>query len=76
MNYVTQTIIDILEERFIDDKSYLSEKLEELTAHENKYDGLSFLYTKADSTTIEMYSQKTELTIENIEYLKSIWYKI
>jgi len=76
MNYVTQTIIDILEERFVDDKSYLSEKLEELTTHENKYDGLNFLCTKADSTTIEMYSKKTELTIENIEYLKSIWYKI
>ena len=76
MNYVTQTIIDILEERFIDDKSYLSEKLEELAAHKNKYDGLNFLCTKADKTTIEMYSQKTELTVEDIEYLKGIWYKI
>jgi len=76
MNYVTQTIIEILEERFADDKPYLSEKLEELATHENKYDGLSFLCTKADKTTIEMYSQKTELTVENIQYLKDIWYKI
>jgi len=76
MNYVTQTIIDILEERFADDKPYLSEKLEELIVHENKYDGLNFLFTKADSTTIKMYTQRTELTVENIAYLKSIWYKI
>ena len=76
MNYVTQTIIEILEERFADDKPYLSEKLEELATHENKYDGLNFLCTKADKTTIEMYSQKTELTVENIQYLKDIWYKI
>ena len=76
MNYVTQTIIDILEERFAKDKSYLSEKLEELHTHKNKYDGLNFLFTKADSTTIKMYTQKTELTEENIAYLKNIWYKI
>ena len=76
MNYVTQTIIDIYEERFADDKPYLSEKLEELNTHKNKYDGLNFLCTKADSTTIKMYAQKTELTVENISYLKSIWYKV
>ena len=76
MNYVTQTIIDILEERFAHDKPYLSEKLEELMTHKNKYDGLDFLCSKADSTTIKMYSERTELTVENIAYLKSIWYKI
>jgi len=76
MNYVTQTIIDILEERFANDKPYLSEKLEELNTHKNKYDGLNFLCTQADSTTIKMYAQKTELTVENISYLKNIWYKI
>ncbi len=76
MNYVTQILIDILEKRFADDKPYLSEKLEELATHKNKYDGLNFLCTKADSTTIKMYTQRTELTIENIEYLKAIWYKI
>jgi len=76
MNYVTQTIIDILEERFSNDKPYLAEKLEELNTHKNKYDGLNFLCTKADQTTIKMYAQKTELTEENIAYLKDIWYKI
>ena len=76
MNYVIQTIIEILEKRFANDKPYLSEKLEELATHENKYDRLNFLCTKADKTTIEMYSQKTKLTVENIQYLKDIWYKI
>lgn len=33
MNYVTQTIIDILKERFANDNTYLSEKLEELMTH-------------------------------------------
>ena len=76
MNYVTQTIIEILEERFTNDKSYLSEKLEELNTHKNKYDGLKFLCTKADQNTIKMYAQRTELTEENIACLKDIWYKI
>lgn len=76
MNYVTQTIIDILKERFAHDRPYLSEKLEELESHQNKYDGLDFLCSKADSTTIKMYSQRTELTIEDIQFLKSIWSRI
>jgi len=76
MNYITQTIIDIFEERFANDQPYLLEKLEELNTHTNKYDGLNFLCNKADKTTIKMYTQKTELTEENIAYLKSIWYKI
>ena len=76
MNYVTQTLIDIYKERFVDDKLYLSEKLEELEAHENKYDGLDFLCSKADGTTVKMYADKTELTVEDIETLKDMWYKI
>lgn len=64
MNYVTQTIIDILEERFSNDKPYLSEKIEELMTHENKYDGLNFLCTKADSTTIKMYAKKQNLLLK------------
>jgi len=76
MDYVTQTLIDIYKERFAYDKPYLSEKLEELETHENKYDGLDFLCTKADSVTIKMYSDKTELTVEDIKTLKKMWYKI
>lgn len=76
MNYVTQTLIDIYKERFAHDKPYLSEKLEELEAHENKYDGLDFLCSKADRTTIKMYADKTELTVADIEALKDMWYKI
>jgi hypothetical protein len=76
MNYVTQTLINIYKERFSHDKPYLSEKLEELEAHESKYDGLDFLCSKADRTTIEMYAEKTQLTIEDIKALKRMWYKI
>ena len=76
MNYVTQILIDIYNERFAGDHSYLAEKLEELESHENKYDGLNFLCTKADSTTKKMYAEKTQLTVEEIEFLKSIWHKI
>lgn len=76
MNYVTQTLINIYKERFAHDKPYLSEKLEELEAHKNKYDGLDFLCSKADNITIKMYADKTELTVEDIEALKKMWYKI
>jgi len=76
MNYVTQTLIDIYKERFEQDKLYLSEKLEELETHKNKYDGLDFLCTKADRTTIKMYADRTELTVADIEALKEMWYKI
>jgi len=76
MNYVTQTLIDIYKERFAQDKSYLAEKLEELEAHKNKYDGLNFLCSKADKTTIKMYADKTELTVADIKVLKEMWYKI
>ena len=76
MNYITRVLIEIYKERFSHDKPYLSEKLEELEAHENKYDGLNFLCSKADNLTKEMYAEKTELTIEDISFLRSIWYKI
>jgi len=68
MNYVTQTLIDIYKERFADDKPYLSEKLEELEAHENKYDGLDFLCSKADRTTIKQIKLNSQLQI--LRYLK------
>jgi len=76
MNYITRTLIEIYKERFAHDKPYLSEKLEEIEAHENKYDGLNFLCSKADGTTMKMYEERTELTVEDIKFLRSIWYKI
>jgi hypothetical protein len=76
MNYVTQTIKNILKERFANDKSYLFEKLEELEMHENKYDGLNYLFSQADSVTIRMYAERTELTVSEIRYLRNIWHKI
>lgn len=76
MNHVTKTLIDIIKERFAHDKSYLAEKMEELDAHENKFDGLNFLCTKADSTTIKMYAERTKLTVKEIGFLKDIWHKI
>ena len=66
MNYVTQTIINILNERFENNQSYLQEKLEELNKHTNKYDGLDYLCTWADKVTVEMYAEKTDLTVEDI----------
>ena len=75
MNYVTRNLIEIYKERFKNDKSYLVEKLEILEGHKNKYDGLNFL-VNADATTKEMYSNKTELTLEEIQQLKDMWYKI
>jgi len=77
MNYITRNLIEIYEERFKDDESYLAEKLEELEAHnKNKYDGLNFLCTSAESVTIKMYSKKTQLKKEDIQFLKSIWHKV
>ena len=75
MNYVTRNLQEIYKERFKNDKSYLVEKLEILESHKNKYDGLDFL-VGADATTKEMYSNKTELTLEEIQQLKDMWYKI
>ncbi len=76
MNYVTQNLIGIYKERFSHDEAYLSEKLEELEAHKNKYDGLDFLCSKADSNTIKMYTERTKLTVEDINDLKNMWHKI
>jgi hypothetical protein len=76
MNYVTQNIIEIYKERFAEDESYLLEKLEVLESHKNKYDGLNFLCSYCDSKTIEMYSERTELTVAEIEFLRNIWSKI
>jgi site-specific DNA-adenine methylase len=76
MNYITATLIDIYKERFADDKSYLAEKLEELEQHENKWDGLNFLCSKADRKTREKYAEKTELTVEEINFLSGILYKL
>ena len=75
MNYVTRNLIEIYKERFKNDKSYLVEKLEILEGHKNKYDGLNFL-VNTDAITKEMYSNKTELTLEEIQQLKDMWYKI
>ena len=75
MNYVTRNLIEIYKERFKNNKSYLDEKLEILESHNNKFDGLSFL-VGADATTKEMYADKTELTLEEIQQLKDMWYKI
>jgi len=75
MNYVTRNLIEIYKERFKNDKSYLSEKLEILESHNNKYDGLDFL-VGSDATTKEMYSNKTQLTLEEIDQLKKMWCNI
>jgi len=76
MNYVTQTLMEIYSERFAHDKPFLSEKIEELEKHRNKYDGLTFLCCSADETTVDMYAERTKLTIEEISFLRSIWCKI
>ncbi len=75
MNYVTATIIDIMKDRFEDDVFYLTEKLKILKKHKNKFDGLEFLVS-ADRTTKEMYAERTELTLADIEQLKDMWYKL
>jgi hypothetical protein len=75
MNNVTRNLITIYQERFKNDKSYLEEKLEILENHKNKLDGLSFLIN-ADTDTQKMYTQKTDLTIEEISQLKEMWHKL
>lgn len=72
MNYVTRNLIEIYKERFKNDKPYLSEKLEILESHQNKLDGLSFLIG-ADATTKEMYSDRTQLSLKEIEQLRKMW---
>ena len=72
MNYITRNLIEIYEERFKDDESYLAEKLEELEAHnKNKYDGLNFLCTSAESVTIKMYSKEHNLKKKISNFLKA-----
>lgn len=76
MNYITQNIIEIYEERFSNDLPYLSEKLEVLKTHKSKYDGLNFLCCSADRTTIKMYAERTDLSVEDIAALRAMWHKI
>jgi len=75
MNNVTRNLITIYQERFKNDKSYLEEKLEILENHKNKLDGLSFLIN-ADAVTQKMYTEKTDLTMEEISQLKEMWHKL
>lgn len=53
MDYISKIIIEVLEERFKNDKSYLSEKKDEIKKHKNKFDGLNYLFNKCDLTTKE-----------------------
>jgi hypothetical protein len=66
MNYASQIILEILEKKFQNDPFYLSEKKEELEAHENKYDALMYLF-KLDKETKELFAQKVGVTLEDIE---------
>ena len=75
MNYLTLILLQIMEERFADKKAYLAEQKKILKKHKNKYDALNFLVA-SDQTTKQMFSERTDLTIEDISQLKEMWWKI
>ncbi|MDD2358323.1 MAG: hypothetical protein PHX13_10475 [Thiovulaceae bacterium] len=66
MNYVSNIILEVMQERFKDDQSYLGDLIEDLKSHENKYDGLMYLF-KLDTTSKEMFAQKIGVSLEDIE---------
>lgn len=76
MNYITSILLEIMEERFINQKDYLKDIKRQFKAHKNKYDGLNYLIVFGDKTTQKMFIQKTEVTFEDLENLKSMWWKI
>lgn len=69
-NWLSEQIAKVYIERFEDDESYLSEKLERISEQESKYEAMQFIATNLDEIGIEMLSEK--LGIKNSDDLKSL----
>lgn len=74
MNYLTEKIAEVYKERFANDKGYLSEKLEKLEKHKNKYDALEFIATQMDSTGLQMLADKLGMPDSSgLRKIQQIW---
>jgi len=65
MNFVSSTILEVMSERFKDNPSYLVDIKNEIESHQNKYDGLMYLF-KVDKIGREMFAKKIGVTLEEI----------
>lgn len=71
MNHVTNIILEIVQERFKNNQGYLSEVIEELETHQNKYDALMYLF-KLDKQSKEMFAKRIGVSLEDIESMLEV----